>query len=270
MSESETARRMQSPTRILRYGCGAPARRKLTRFAELEITGHSTTRRGCAPIPDRRGIRISTQNRQFERVHDDLLVRAVAGETAALEQLLVPFQSRLLARMTRKLPASLRGSIAPEDLLQETFVEVFRQIPAFRPQGHGAFVRWLLMVADGRLIHAIRRQSAAKRGGDWGVLDPRVDGSSAVPLLEILQVDSHSPSRSFAGREVGVVLSQALAQMKVEYREAVRLRFLEGLSVADIAQRMGRTEWSVHKLCNRGLRELRGILGDEAGYLSRG
>jgi len=198
------------------------------------------------------------------------LARAVAGETAAIEQLLIPYQSRLLARLERKLPPGLRSIIAPEDLLQETFIEVFRQIRTFQPTGIGAFIRWLVMVTDGRLIQAIRHHSTLKRGGGRVSLDPMIEGSSAIPLLELLHVDAHSPSRSVAGHEATSAVAVGLRSLKPEYRDAVRMRFLEGLDVTEIAHRLGRTEWSVHKLCSRGLQELRHFLGNESGFLSRG
>lgn len=198
-----------------------------------------------------------------------LLARAAGGDGFALEQLLIPYQGRLLNRLERKLPASLRNLVAPEDLLQETFVEVFRQIQGFQPRGIAAFVRWLIMVTDGRLISAIRQHATLKRGGGRAAVDFTIEGSSAAPLLEMLHVDSHSPSRAAAGQEAATAIAAGLRQLKPEYRDAVRLRFLEGLEVAEIAERLGRTEWSVHKLCSRGLRELRDILGEESRFLSR-
>jgi RNA polymerase sigma-70 factor (ECF subfamily) len=200
---------------------------------------------------------------------DAALARAVGGDSIALECLLVPYQSRLLARLARKLPPTLAAFISAEDLLQETFLEVFRQIRSFEPKGRGAFVRWLIMVADGRLIHAIRQHTTLKRGGGRPGLDIMIEGSSAMPLLELLQVDTHSPSRSIAGREITGALQSALAEIHPDYREAVRLRFLENLSVQEVAARLRRTEWSIHKLCSRGLRQLREALGDEGQFLSR-
>lgn len=199
----------------------------------------------------------------------ELLDRAARGDGPALEQLLIPYQGRLLSRLERKLPPALRNFLAPEDLLQETFVEVFRQIQRFRPQGIGAFVRWLIMVTDGRLISAIRHHATLKRGGGRLGIDPMIDGSSAVPLLELLHVDSQSPSRAYAGQEAATAIAAALRSIKPDYREAVRLRFLEGLDVPEIAVKLHKSEWSVHKLCSRGLRELRGLLGEESRFFSR-
>lgn len=198
-----------------------------------------------------------------------LLARAIAGDGAALEQLLVPFQSRLFSRLSRRIPLTLAGVVSPEDLLQETYLEIFRQIRQFQPRGRGAFVRWVLMVADGRLIQSIRTYTAAKRGGGRIAVDPTLSTSSALDLLELARVDPNSPSRAAAGNEIESAVYGALESLKSEYRDAVRMRFLEGLSIADVASRLGRSEWSVHKLCNRGLRQLREILGDPAGFLSR-
>ncbi|MFN0137792.1 MAG: RNA polymerase sigma factor [Phycisphaerae bacterium] len=198
-----------------------------------------------------------------------MLDRAIAGDGAALQQLLIPYQSRLLARLTKRLPLSLRSSISAEDLLQETFVEIFRQIRGFEPQGRAAFVRWLIMVADGRLIQAIRRHSALKRGGARPALDAMAGGSSDVPLFELLDVDTHSPSRSVAGHEIEAAVQAALLRIKPEYRDAVRMRYIEGLSVAEVAQRMGKTDWSVHKLCTRGFAAMRAALGEEVRFLSK-
>ncbi|HEY3246419.1 MAG TPA: sigma-70 family RNA polymerase sigma factor [Phycisphaerae bacterium] len=202
-------------------------------------------------------------------VERDLLAQAVAGDTLALQRLLIGYQGRLLARIQRKLPLALRTTISAEDVLQEAYVDIVRGVRDFRPQGSHAFARWLVMVADSRLIDAIRAQQAVKRGGEWQSLDPHGGGSTVTPMLERVQVDSHSPSRSVAGHDVQSAIQAALAELKDDYREAVRLRFLQGLEISEVAARMHRTEWSVHKLCSRGLKRLRDVLGDGSRFWSQ-
>jgi RNA polymerase sigma-70 factor (ECF subfamily) len=199
----------------------------------------------------------------------ELLARAIAGEPLAVERLLIRYQGRLMARIERKLPLGLRSVIAPEDLLQEAFLEVCRRIRTFKPESPQAFARWLVMIVDSRLIDAVRARESAKRGGAWQAVDPQGGASSATPLLELLYADSHSPSRSVAGHDVEAAIHAAVSGLKADYGEAVRLRFLEGLSISEVATRMGRTEWSVHKLCSRGLAHLREALGDGERFFSR-
>ncbi len=199
----------------------------------------------------------------------ELLSRAVEGEHLALQRLLIPYQRRLLARIERKLPAFLKGMTSPEDVLQEVYVEVFGAIRTFRPEGNRAFYRWLLTIADNRVIDIVRAQCAAKRGGGRQPVQGPASASTIMPLVELLHVDSHTPSRSAAGHEVVAAVHVALAQLKPDYREALKLRFLEGMSVSDTASKMKRSEWSVHKLCSRGLQQLRESLGEISRFLSR-
>jgi DNA-directed RNA polymerase specialized sigma24 family protein len=49
----------------------------------------------------------------------------------------------------------------------------------------------------------------------------------------------------------------------------IRLRFLEGMSVADVASVLGTTEEAVHGSCRRGLLALRGLLTSISRYLTR-
>jgi RNA polymerase sigma-70 factor, ECF subfamily len=197
-----------------------------------------------------------TENRQ-------LLAAAIAGDSVALQRLLLRYQSRLLARLRRRMPRELQRVVAAEDIFQECLIDIFRKISSFHPDGGRALERWLITITDNRLIDAIRMVTAAKRGGGWNFLETPNGQSTVIPLLEWVRVDSHTPSRSVAAREAESGIRDALAALKDEYREAVRLRFLEGLDIAEVAIRMKRTPWSVHKLCTRGLRQLERLLGSK-------
>ena len=63
---------------------------------------------------------------------DQLLAQAVAGDHAALERLLLLYYDRLAARIGRMLPDDVRSQLGVEDVLQDTFVQAFRDIGAFR------------------------------------------------------------------------------------------------------------------------------------------
>jgi RNA polymerase sigma-70 factor, ECF subfamily len=199
----------------------------------------------------------------------DLVQQAIAGKPQALDHLLREHYVRLAARVDQKLPDDLRPVVAPEDIIQETFADAFRWIGSFQPEGQDAFYRWLTAIADNRVTDAVRAARAAKRGGGR----QRVEGpqrSSIAALIDLLAVNEWTPSRSAGGHEAGAALHVALAGLKPEYRAALQLRFLEGLPVADVSARLGKSEQAVHKLCSRGLQALRESLGEAAKYLSRG
>ena len=60
----------------------------------------------------------------------------------------------------------------------------------------------------------------------------------------------------------------SLARLTDDQRHVVQLRYLEGLPVAEIAGRLGRSEDAVHALCRRGLMTLREAMGSVSHYLS--
>jgi RNA polymerase sigma-70 factor, ECF subfamily len=199
---------------------------------------------------------------------DDLLREAKSGEPLALKRLLLAHGGALRTRVAKGVPPRFRSILAPEDILQETFAEAFRTIGAFEPQGKDAFYRWLSTIADHRLLDAIRALKAARRGGGHAPA-ANVARSSIANLVDVVAVTTRTPSRSARGTETAAAVQVALAALRSEHREALTLRYLQGLPIADVAARMGKTESAVHKICSRALQALRKSMGEAAQYLSR-
>ncbi len=68
-------------------------------------------------------------------------------------------------------------------------------------------------------------------------------------MERVLATDSTSPSASAERRDLGVVLSDALAQLSPEYRDVIVLHHLEGLGWEDVGRRMGRTAGAARMVC---------------------
>ncbi|RMF77808.1 MAG: sigma-70 family RNA polymerase sigma factor [Planctomycetota bacterium] len=202
---------------------------------------------------------------------EQLVQQAIAGDRTALEELLLLHYDRLLARIARKLPTDLRGALSPEDVLQDVFLDVAERIGAFRPDGPEAFARWSATIAEHRLIDLVRSRRAAKRGGGRKAVEaaPGDWSQTAIDILGQIAIHEHTPSRSAAGHEAVAAIRTALERINPDYRDALRMRYVEGLSVAQTAERMGRTPQAIHMLCHRGLSELRDVLGPDSDFLSR-
>lgn len=205
------------------------------------------------------------------RGEPELLNRAVAGDEAALERLLMQHHARLCAEMASRLPAAAQGVIAVDDVVQEAYVVLFQEITAFRPQGPGSFYNWVATIAGRKLLDALKAQRALKRGGDARRLNAESPASaSVVEWLEILATHEHTPSRSMAGREAISAIQTAIGQLRPDYREALRLRYVDGLSVSEAAARMKRTPSALCMLCHRGLRRLEEMLGTRSRFIEPG
>ena len=200
-----------------------------------------------------------------------LLERAIEGEVVALEQLLWSHYDRLQRRIQRKIPAGMRGALSAEDILQTTFVDAWKNISSFSPQGDDAFYRWIATIAERKLTDRVRAQGAAKRGGNKAVAGtPQAAASSMMNLVDLVATDWKSPSGSVAYREAERILTVALGHLKEDYRTAISMRYLQGKPVAEIAECLNRTERAVQMICNRSLKKLREALGRSSLYLSKG
>lgn len=195
--------------------------------------------------------------------------RAVSGDTTALTLLLVELHPAFCAYLRPRIPAGLRGQLDSEDILQETYTQVFRHIARFVPREPDAFRRWVCTIALRRLRNEINKSRAAKRGG--GAL--AADGGrqdSWIGLIELLSAPGRRPSRCAAHAEAIAAVQSAVSTLPDQYQQAIRLVYLQGWSVAATAIKMHKTERAIHGLCRRGLGLLRRRLGSSTGFLSSG
>ncbi len=198
----------------------------------------------------------------------ELIARARSGERLAFERLLVRVQRPLAQRIRQRIPARLKHLIDVDDILQECFVDGWEGIAAFRPAGESSLFAWLARIADNRILDQLKAFRAAKRGGDWRRIAPGPD-EELTQLLAMLAVNPRTPSRSAADREALQMAQAALPTLKRDYHDVLRLRFVEGVSIRDTAERMNRSEWAVHKLTARALESLREAMGGVSRFLSR-
>lgn len=131
-----------------------------------------------------------------------------------------------------------------EDLCAQTFLAAYEGIDQYRSQG--TVRAWLLAIARHKLIDA-RRRSHAKR------LSPEMD----IPAED---ADAR-PAEVAIMRAQLVEVRSAVEALPADQAEAVRLRFFGGLSSAEIARAMRRSEGAVRVLVHRGVRSIREALG---------
>ena len=190
-----------------------------------------------------------------------LIQQARAGSQSALGQLLESYSQYLTLLARVQIGRRIQGKVDPADVVQETFLSAHRQFPHFRGTSEGELVSWLRKIMAGELALTMRRYLGTK-ARDLNLeqeLGVQLDQSSAVMDRGFADPIS-TPSQRASRREQAVLLAEALARLPTDYREVIVLRHLEGLTFAEVARRMERTEDSVQKLWVRSLANLRGAM----------
>jgi RNA polymerase sigma-70 factor (ECF subfamily) len=165
------------------------------------------------------------------------------GSAGALAELVQRHHARLLRHMLR-----LVGDLPlAEDLTQETFLRLVRDGCTYhypRP-----FLPWLYAIA--RNLAANHRRSAYVR---------HVESRRQLPEMHDDDLD---PSRWLERWERSALLRTALAQLTLEQREVLSLRFGHDLSVEETATMLGLPPGTVKSRTFTALRRLRTLLAIE-------
>ncbi|MGH2755954.1 MAG: RNA polymerase sigma factor [Actinomycetota bacterium] len=168
----------------------------------------------------------------------ELLQRALEGDDRAFSTLLRRHEDRIFALALR-----MTGSRADAlDATQEAFILAFRRAASFR--GDAAFSTWLYRIAINACKDFIRKRSRAP--GLVGSEEPpeEADPRPAVDDQVALRLD----------------LSEALAGLSDEYREAVVMYDLGGVPYEEIARITGVAIGTVKSRISRGRRQLAKLL----------
>jgi RNA polymerase sigma-70 factor (ECF subfamily) len=163
------------------------------------------------------------------------------------------YQKRLALLIYYKLSREMRRLADAEDVLQETFLEAFRDIKRFRYEKPGGFLSWLSRIADHVIADAARFHGRQKRLAE--IVRFRSVGTPDGPE----PVDSATPSRLLAEKEGLQALIQKLDSLPEDYRRAILLAKVEGLSNAEMAEQLGRSREAAALLLHRAIKRFRAI-----------
>ncbi len=144
-----------------------------------------------------------------------LIEAARSGDRRAIDELLARYEQRIYRFGLRMCG----DEDAAREVLQETLLAAFRNLPGFR--GEASLSTWLYQIARSFCIKERR-----------GV-------RPTTPLDEELADRAPAPDAAAHAREIGAALAAAISALPTEQREALVLRDVEGLSAEEAAAVVG-------------------------------
>ena len=168
-------------------------------------------------------------------VQDAELARRAASDPDAFSEL----YQRFLPGVYRYHLARTGQVQEAEDLTAQTFLTALEAIHSFR--GQGSFTAWLFGIASHKLADHYRRRR------------PELP----LELAEAVHSPNQLPEEAAVQRLEMRRVARALRLLSPERAEALVLVIFGGLSMAEAAQALGKTEAAVKMLIHRGLKELK-------------
>ena len=188
---------------------------------------------------------------------ETLAARAAAGDDRAFEEIVARYERRVF-----RLACRLTSETDAPDVLQNTFLQVYRNLPSFR--GESRFATWLYRIATNVAL-MLRRARTRKPAESLDAFMPRFDEHGMhADLPAQLQVASRADE--LIDRQALVEKARAaIARLPDVYRDAFVLRDLEEMSTTDVAQVLGVEPATVRQRVHRARLLLRGYLSDLVG-----
>jgi RNA polymerase sigma-70 factor (ECF subfamily) len=215
-------------------------------FTEASVapgTETGTSAGGTSSFQDD-GPAVSSEESEADRTRLIALVElARGGDTEAFGLLYDHYQSSVY----RFLFYRTRSSQLAEDLTSETFFRALRSMNNFRWQGKD-FGAWLMTIARNLATDHFKagRTRLELTTEDMGIHDDATEGPEAAVLAGL----------------TNEILLGALKALPDEQRDCLIMRFLQGMSIAETAAVLGRSDGAIKQLQLRGVRNLAKLMPD--------
>jgi len=180
----------------------------------------------------------------------EFLDAAQSGEPAVVEQLLARHLPRLRAFVRLRVPPALRARESASDVVQSVCKDLLLKGGPPEYRGEGAFRAWLFTAALRKIREHEKYHFREKR--DLAREETRSVGDCYAAAL--------SPSREMMAQEEVAEIEAAFDRLPDADREVITLARFAGLSHAEIAAHLGRSEVAVRSLLSRALARLAGLL----------
>lgn len=191
-----------------------------------------------------------------DRAEKILLEQIRNGDNTSFEQLVSAHSARLIRTVWRMVG----NREDAEDLVQETFVRLYKNIDKFR--GDSSLSTWLYKILSRLAIDHLRRQKLKQKIFFFrnSELDPDPLEQAADPGAD--------PGELYLAGEAGRKLTKAMDKLSIRQRTVFTLRHHEGMPLREIASVLDLEEGTVKVHLHRAVHFLRKELKELQGGLS--
>jgi RNA polymerase sigma-70 factor (ECF subfamily) len=201
---------------------------------------------------------LSSENPKTEQ----LIRRAETQDADAIAELMAMHRDRLRRMVAVRLDKRVYPRVDPSDVVQETMLKAVAKMPEYLKDRPIEFYPWLRQLAWEQMVDSFRKHVKAQcRSVDReidldGDLLPSLPDQSTAMLAEILVAKQSSPSQRIHLNHIQDHVSKALGAINPAYREVLVMRYLEELSLREIAECLDASESAIKSRHVRALKQL--------------
>jgi RNA polymerase sigma-70 factor (ECF subfamily) len=194
-----------------------------------------------------------------------LIQNARTGDSNSIGELLERYRPFLTNIAEWEIGPQLRKRIDAADVVQIAFMDASRDFEQFRGTTENEFSAWLQTIFRNRLKNVFRENRAAMRNPRKENTWYRKGGEMSTSVCWTdPAAQTSTPSQHLIQGERALRLAFEMQKLPEAQRDAVRMRHLEGMSLAAIAEQLERSPTATAGLIKRGVASLRKALQDQS------
>ena len=210
---------------------------------------------------------LSSVNDRSEDV--DLIRRASEGDQLALNQLFDTHRERLQRMIRLRIDRRIQGRLDSSDVLQEAYIDVFRNLPEYVKAPTTSFFIWLRNIVGLKLAEVHRRHLGtykrdAKR--DVSIYRGASPAVNSVSMAAQLLGQLTTPSQIAVKTEMRLRLQEVLDSMDEVDREVIALRHFERLTSQEAANVLQMSKSGASSRYIRAMRRLKEGLSEYSEF----
>lgn len=196
----------------------------------------------------------------------DPLKKLREGDPNAVAEFAETHRRQLSVYVDRQLGHALRAKVEPDDIVQDAVFRAVRSPQLFQQTDREPF-GVLCHLAQEAIIDAHRKFIEAQKRAAGREVPLQAGGSGGDStgggIINLLAATMTTASRQFSKNEKEIRMWAALDSLPEEQRDALRLRYVDGLATKEIAQRLNKTDGAIRVMLTRSLDKLQSLLGEK-------
>jgi RNA polymerase sigma-70 factor (ECF subfamily) len=188
--------------------------------------------------------------------------RLVARDERAFNELVLTYEGRIHALVVRVMGNSVGSQAEAEEITQEVFIQVFKAVGSFR--GDAKLSTWMYRIAV-NLCKNRAKYLKSRHTGQQDVFEDMAERAAPQEARGTTSAHVERPDEMVAGRQVEVIVRDAIAKLDPSFRECLVLRDVEELSYEEIEAITGLAAGTVKSRIHRARGQLRELVEAELG-----
>lgn len=204
------------------------------------------------------------------RTTQQLVIRIHGGDREAFDLLFMRYYPRIKLLVRMQMLDKLKAQVEPDDVIQEIYMEVYRNFHKFEYSDPDSFFKWVTTVISWKIKDFDKYffKTAKRQPHETLSLQQKSGGedTTGFELGDGVAATQNTPSQIVMEREGYQLLDQALQKLPENFRQVITYRQIMKLTAAETAKEMDMQPNAVNVLFHRAQQKLQSVLREMAYF----